>query len=55
METIDSKEFALAVISGNPVQGTSPENIAQEALKLYFEAYKLAEKHNESNQKDWLH
>ncbi|WP_176723135.1 hypothetical protein MKY08_17720 [Lysinibacillus sp. FSL M8-0337] len=46
---IDKKDFALAVVSGNPVSGNSPEEIAKKALELYQTAIKVADEHNKLN------
>ncbi|KEF40464.1 hypothetical protein M670_00490 [Schinkia azotoformans MEV2011] len=46
---VDKKDFALAVVSGNPVQGDPPDQIAENALNLYFSAIAVAEKYNKEN------
>ncbi|MEE3805687.1 hypothetical protein V2H29_01845 [Lysinibacillus fusiformis] len=46
---IDKKDFALAVVSGNPVAGNTPEEIAKKALELYQTAVKVADDHNKLN------
>lgn len=43
MELVDPKEFAFAVVSGNPCQGDTPEEVAENALKLYNAARLVAE------------
>lgn len=45
--SIPAKDFALAVVSGNPAKGNSPEEIAEEAVKIYIAALKVAQKHND--------
>jgi len=44
---ISEKDFALAVVSGNPVGGGSPEETARKALDLYLAAKKTVREHNE--------
>lgn len=39
---IDENQFALAVVSGNPARGNSPEETAKNALQLYLTAVKVA-------------
>ena len=42
----DENQFALAVVSGNPVAGETPEEIAKGALELYLSAVKVAREYN---------
>lgn len=47
MRKIDSKEFALAVVSGNPCPGNNPKEISENAIQLYLSALKVAKDFNE--------
>ncbi|HFE9852755.1 TPA: hypothetical protein ACGBG5_003556 [Enterococcus faecalis] len=62
MTRVNPKDFALAVISGNSCPGSTPDEIAKNALSLYQSALLEAEKYNEENpatakvskRPDWL-
>ena len=45
-KAFDAKDFALAVVSGNPVEGSTPEEKAANALKLYIAAKAAVKEHN---------
>lgn len=58
MELVDPEKFAYAVVSGNPCEGNTPEEISENAFELYNAAIliaekKLAEKKAE-DKKPWL-
>lgn len=48
---INAHDFALAVVSGNPIKGDSPDTIAKESLELYLSSFDVATEHNESIEK----
>lgn len=45
-EKIIPKDFALAVVSGNPVAGDTPDEKAKNALSLYLAAKEAVRNHN---------
>ena len=51
---IDPKDFALAVVSGNPSPGDSPEDISKNAIQLYLVALEEAEMFNKTEQEKQL-
>ncbi|MED4936287.1 hypothetical protein [Heyndrickxia coagulans] len=48
---IDAHDFAIAVVNSVPVNGDSPETIAEEKLKLYLAALEAANKYNSGDKK----
>lgn len=46
---IEPKDFALAVVSGNPSPGKTPDEISKNAIQLYLSALKEAESFNKEN------
>ena len=46
MYRIDPKDFALSVVSGNPCEGKTPEDVSENAAKLYMAAVVIAKEHN---------
>ncbi|BFH17237.1 hypothetical protein WJ0W_002341 [Paenibacillus melissococcoides] len=43
---VTPKDFALAVVSANPVDGDTPEEKAKNALELYLAAKAVVNEHN---------
>lgn len=46
---IEPKYFALAVASGNPSPGKTPDEISNNAIQLYLSALEEAETFNKEN------
>lgn len=42
---IDPEKFAELVLQSNPSKSEDPEDIAKDALELYINAYRLAERY----------
>ena len=42
---IDPEKFAELVLQSNPSKSENPEDVAKEALELYINAYRLAERY----------
>lgn len=47
MSKIVAKDFALAVISGNPCPGDTAKEISENAIKLYLAALETVKEFNE--------
>lgn len=49
---VNSKDFAIAVVSGNKIDGDDPLEISQKALDLYLTAMAVAREHNDKIPKE---